>query len=379
MDLTLRLRLLPSAEQKRKLLAVMERFNQAANFAAQVGFEHHVFSQPSIHKLAYREIRERFGLSAQLAVRAIGKAVETFKRDKSLCPVFKPRGAITYDERILNFKGLDRVSLMTLEGREVLAMVYGEYQAQRFDRLKGQVDLVYSSGQFHLYATIKIPEDPKLAVSDFLGIDMGIANVATDSDGNVHKGDAVEAVRRRYHANRRRFQKRGTKSAKRRLKRISRRESRFRKDVNHCISKKLIQTAKGTGRGIALEDLTGIRDRARFRREDRAKFHGWSFFQLRAFVEYKAQRSGVPVVAVDPRNTSRTCSACGHCEKANRKSQSEFACKRCGFTAHADYNGARMVRHRGILNCLDLAATVDTGLEPWSRLAASPHPSGVGS
>jgi IS605 OrfB family transposase len=88
--------------------------------------------------------------------------------------------------------------------------------------------------------------------------------------------------------------------------------------VNHCISKKLIQTAKGTGRGIALEDLTGIRDRARFRREDRAKFHGWSFSQLRAFVEYKAQLSGLPVVAVDPRNTSRTCSACVHCEKANR-------------------------------------------------------------
>jgi IS605 OrfB family transposase len=379
MNLTLRLRLLPSAEQKRKLLAVLERFNQAANFAAKVGFEHQVFSQPSIHKLAYKEIRERFGLSAQLAIRAIGKAVETFKRDKSLCPVFKPRGAITYDERILNFKGLDRVSLMTLEGREVLAMVYGEYQAQRFDRLKGQVDLVYSSGQFHLYATIKIPEDPKLKVSDFLGIDMGIVNVATDSDGNIYKGEAVEAVRRRYHANRRRFQKRGTKSAKRRLKRISRRESRFRKDVNHCISKKLIQTAKDTGRGIALEDLTGIRDRARFRREDRAKFHGWSFFQLRAFVEYKAQLCGVPVVAVDPRNTSRTCSACGHCEKANRKSQSEFACTRCGFTAHADYNGARMVRHRGILNCLDLAATVDTGLETRRRLAASPHPSGVGS
>src|SRR5512135_3024108 len=91
MDLTVRLRLLPIGHQKMLLLSVMERFNEAANFATAVGFEAGVFSQPSIHKLAYREIRERFRLSSQLAVRAIGKTVEVFKRDKTVCPVFKPR------------------------------------------------------------------------------------------------------------------------------------------------------------------------------------------------------------------------------------------------------------------------------------------------
>jgi putative transposase len=379
MDLTIRLRLLPTDDQKVKLLAVMERFNEAATFAARVGFDAKVFSQPSIHKLAYREIRDRFGLSAQLAVRAIGKAVEAFKRDKSACPVFKPRGSVTYDERILSFKGLDKVSLTTLEGRAVIAMAFGEYQAQRFDRIKGQVDLVYSHGQFHLYATIKVPEDPTIEVKDFLGIDVGIVNVAVDSDGTIHKGDAIETVRRRYHSNRKRFQKCGTRSAKRRLQRMKRRESRFRKDTNHVLSKKLVSNAKDTGRGIALEDLTGIRDRSRFRREDRAKFSGWSFHQLRGFVEYKACLAGVPVVAVDPRNTSRKCSCCGHCEKANRKSQAEFVCCHCGFTIHADVNGARNVRHRGILNYLDLAAGVDPGLKPRGSPAASPRPSAVGS
>jgi putative transposase len=378
MDLTLRLRLLPTDPPRTKLLAVMERFNEATNFAARVGFEAHVFSQPSIHKLAYREIRRRFGLSAQLAVRAIGKAVEVFQRDKSVRPAFKARGAVTYDERILSFKGLDRVSLTTLEGREVIAMVFGEYQGQRFDRIKGQVDLVYSGGQFHLYATIKVPENPRIEVQDFLGIDMGVVNVATDSDGDIHSGAAVEQTRRRCHSNRQRFQRRGTASAKRRLQRLSRRESRFRKDVNHRIAKQVVQTAKDTNRGIALEDLAGIRDRTRFRREDRAKFSGWSFFQLRSFVEYKARLAGVPVVPVDPRNTSRTCSHCGHCEQANRRSQAEFVCHGCGFTLHADHNGARNVRHRGILSYPDLAAGVDPGLEPRGNLAASPHPSGVG-
>ena len=110
----MRIRLLPTDVQKARLLSVMERFNEAANFAAAVGFETGVFSQPSLHKRAYRAIRERFGLLAQLAVRAIGKAVEVFKRDKTVCPTFKPHGAITYDERILSFKGLDAVSLSTL-------------------------------------------------------------------------------------------------------------------------------------------------------------------------------------------------------------------------------------------------------------------------
>ena len=116
MKLTLQMQLLPDTDRKPALLETMERFNQAATLAAKLGFEHGVFSQPSIHKLAYREIRERFGLSSQMAVRAIGKAVECFKRDKTRCPTFKPRSAICYDNRILGFKGLDKVSLWLLGG-----------------------------------------------------------------------------------------------------------------------------------------------------------------------------------------------------------------------------------------------------------------------
>ncbi|MBV8607771.1 MAG: hypothetical protein JO034_09950, partial [Singulisphaera sp.] len=107
MKLTLQVQVLPDAERTETLLATMERFNAAANFAAEVGFEAGVFSQPSIHERCYKEIRERFGLSAQMAVRAIGKAVEAFKRDKAIRPEFRPRGAVTYDQRILSFKGLD--------------------------------------------------------------------------------------------------------------------------------------------------------------------------------------------------------------------------------------------------------------------------------
>src|SRR4051812_18157726 len=101
MKLVIQLHLFPTPEQKADLLATMERFNAAATYAAEVGFEAEVYGQVGIHHLAYHEIRERFGLTAQMAVRAIGKAVECFQRDKKKCPVFRKRSAICYDRRVL--------------------------------------------------------------------------------------------------------------------------------------------------------------------------------------------------------------------------------------------------------------------------------------
>jgi IS605 OrfB family transposase len=134
------------------------------------------------------------------------------------------------------------------------------------------------------------------------------------------------------------------------LKNLSGKERRFARDVNHRISKQLVTIAKDTGRGIALEDLKGIRDRTTFSRKQRNMLHSWSFYQLRQFVEYKAQRAGVPVVYIDPCNTSRECSVCGCVDKANRKTQSHFSCMSCGFVAHADVNAAVVISSRAAVN-----------------------------
>lgn len=357
MKLTLQIRLLPDGEQKRLLLDTMKAFNEAATFAANVAFDAGVFSRPSIHGRVYYELRERFGLSSQMAVRAIGKAVECFQRDKKKCPKFRATGAMTYDERLMSFKGVDKVSLLTLAGRIIVPMVYGEYQKARFDRIKGQCDLVYRDGQFYLLCSIDLPEDATVEVHEFLGVDLGVSNIATSSDGKRISGEAVEKVRVKNHRVRRslgrrmnsRFKRRTRRNARRVMRRIGNRESRFKRHVNHVIAKQIVATAKGSGRGIALEDLKGIRGRTRFRRKQRAKMGGWSFGQLRSFLEYKAKLNGVVLVAVNPRNTSRTCSQCGHCEKANRKNQAEFQCRACSFSEHADINAAANIAVAGAL------------------------------
>lgn len=350
--LTLQLRVLPDTEQAKRLLDTMERFNEAATFAAKLGFEAGVISQPSIHTLAYRKIRDQFGLSAQMAVRAIGKAVECFHRDRTVCPVFKPHGAITYDQRIFSFKGMDKVSLWALpSGRIIVPLVYGEYQKQRFDRMKGQADLVYRKGKFYLYCTIDLPSDAPVDPSDFLGVDLGVCQIATTSDGKQYSGSEVKSVRHRNRRLRAKLQKKQTRASKRRLKKLSGRERRFATHTNHCISKQIVAEAKRTGRGLAIEDLTNIRSRVKVRRKQRAVLHSWSFAQLRAFLEYKAALASVLMIAVDPRNSSRECSMCGHTEKANRQTQDRFHCRACGFTTHADINAATNLRERGRATC----------------------------
>jgi len=356
MRTTLQLKLLPSSEQHARLRETMYAFNAACTYIAGIAYEQRLASKFKLQRLVYYEVRSRFGLSAQLAIRAIAKVVEAYKRDKSQRIAFRPDGAVVYDERIMSFHGLEAVSLATLQQREVVPMQMGDYQRVQFHRAKRQADLVVVNGQFFLLVTIDTPEAPPMVPERFLGVDLGIVNLAMDSDGNVYKGAHVEVVHQRCATAKQTYQATGTKAAKRRLKRMARKESRFRRWVNHTIAKQLVAHAKDTKAALGLEDLTHIRGRMTVRKDQRSKHHSWSFRQLRAFISYKAQRAGVPVVFVDPRNTSRTCSKCGFVDKRNRRSQGEFSCIRCGHTAHADLNAARTLATRALVTAPDLCA-----------------------
>ena len=343
------LKLAPTEGQAELLLATMRACNAGSNRAAEVAFEHQTANKIRLQTIVYTELRERFGLSAQMAVRAIAKACEAYKRDKAIQPVFRPLGAVPFDQRILSWKSRDRVSILTLQGRIEIPVVYqGRWRTAVGALLRGQADLVYRDGTFYLAVVIDIPNPANLDddPAEWLGIDLGVANIATDSDGTAHSGKALRAVRRRHLRLRQRLQAKRTKSAKRLLKKRRRRETRFARDINHCISKTLVGKAKDTGRGIALENLSGIRGRVSVRRQQRADLHSWAFHQLREFISYKAAMAGVPVRLVDPRNTSRGCSVCGHIDKRNRPTRDEFRCVSCGHAAPADTNAAINIGRR---------------------------------
>nr|MDO8080366.1 transposase [Candidatus Freyarchaeota archaeon] len=344
MKQALLIKLAPSKEQYDTLLQVMHRFNDACNYIAEIAYERKCANKIALQKLAYYDTREKYKLSAQLTIRAIAKVAEAYKRDKTIKPTFKPRGAVVYDQRILSWRGLQAVSILTLKGRQVIPISIGEYQEARMDeRVQGQADLIYRNNTFYLSITVDTPEPARFdPVGGVLGVDLGIVNLAVDSDGENHSGEKVDRIRERRAELRTNLQKRGTKSAKRHLQKLSGREKRFHRDVNHCVSKRLVAKAKDTGRAVALEDLNGIirQSQVTVRKAQRSRHHSWAFRQLRSFIEYKAALSGVPVILVNPRGTSHTCPVCGHNERGNRPSRNEFRCVRCGFAGPADHVAA---------------------------------------
>ena len=347
------IKLEPSQEQYQALLKTVEAFNRGCQYAADVAYEKRLANKIALQPFVYGALRSEFGLSSQMAIRAIAKAVEAYKRDRRIHVKFDLHGGMVYDPRIMSFKGLTQVSLMCLKspglsGRELIPMRYGAYQAARLDRAKGQADLILRGGTFYLYVTVDLPSAPPIDAQDVLGVDLGIVQLAVDSDGEAQTGAGVKQCRRRFQRLRQGLQSCGSKSAKRHLKRIRQKEARYQRWVNHNISRHIVNKALVGQKAIALEDLQGIRERVSVQKSQRYERLSWAFHQLRSFIAYKAEAAGVPLHIIDPRNTSRMCLACGHCAKENRRSQSEFLCVECGFQANADYVGASNIRCKGL-------------------------------
>lgn len=347
---TITVKLRTTAETEQALANTMERFNKACNHLSGIAWDTKTFRVFDLHHAGYHAVRELFGLPAQLTVRAISVVADAYKKDQSVRRVFGERSAVVFDARCYKFKNLSTVSLTTIQGRKDFVMRHGGKQRAELEGAEtGEADLLYRDGSYYLAIAIKKPEPPVADMSGgVLGVDLGIVELATDSEGNSYSGKQVKSVRCRLKEHRRRLQKCGTNSAKKRLRKIACKQSRFVRDTNHCISKKIVQTACDSLKAIALEKLTNIRERTvNLGKNMRWLLGNWAFHQLRACITYKAKQIGIDVIGVNPRNTSRTCSVCLFCDKANRKSQSHFECISCGFQANADYNASCNIARLG--------------------------------
>lgn len=343
MKLTVDIKLLPNTEQAQILTETLKLANRACNYISEKAWQAKTFRQFDLHKLCYADIRERFSLTAQMAVRCIAKVADAYKRDKKTQRTFREYSAQPYDARIFRFcKNGQAINLWTIAGRFELQFVCGESQREMLKQAKGEVDLIYrkQTQQWFLYCTVDVQEEVENLVSEYLGVDLGVVNIVVDSEGEKFSGAKVDSKRAWYAERKAKLQPVGTKASKRRLRKLSGRQKRFQSWTNHKISKHLVKKAKRNGCGLALEDLNGIRKRIKANKSQKARLHNWSFYQLREFISYKAKLAGVPMVLVNPRNTSRTCPTCGHCDKKNRKTQERFTCVVCGHSDNADYVGA---------------------------------------
>ena len=390
--------------------ALLARLNEACSWLAQQAFDAKIFGKLPLQERFYADLRARFGLQAQQAIRAIAKVADAFASQKAnlarrharqtarhahevaealaqgkpspvaplraplTCPVFRPDSAFPYDGRLFSLRPTEgEVSLAGPTNKRVKLpfFVAPEQRPLLADKKRlGEADLTLRDGKLYLYLSCQLDEGECPPAERFLGIDKGIVHLATDSDGRHHSGTDVERVRKKYHHLRQQLQACGTRNARRALRTIAGKEARFRTIENHRIANHIVATAQGTGRGIALEDLTGIRDRTTVSRAQRATHGSWAFSQLDQFVVYKALANNVEVARVDPRNTSRTCprSGCGHVDAANRPSRDVFRCVKCGHEGEADWVAAINIKQKAEVNRLNASGSGSASVLSGSQM-----------
>jgi IS605 OrfB family transposase len=340
----------PAPVAANALKDTVEKYALACDAILAVTIREKTSNKVKLHHACYREIRERFGLSANLTVRAIARvawAVKAARCKGRVVKKFKPT-SIDYDERIFSYRENEEVvSLSTTNGRVRVPLVLGQYQR---DALRGKkptaAKLVYRNREWYIHIVIEYDPGPRSNPSCAIGVDRGVYNIATTSTGKFYSGRKATHVREKFASRRKALQSLGTKGAKRALKRLSGRESRYIRDLNHRISKAIVAEAVRRNAVIKLEDLTGIRDRLkRLSRAWNRKVNAWAFRALETMIRYKAERAWVEVVSVPARDTSRECSKCGAVGE-NSRSGAHFRCAVCGYRLAADLNAARTISGR---------------------------------
>ena len=335
-----------------------------------------VTSKKEAEDALYSKLREETaGLQANLVQKAIKDAVAAVSSckthwengDRISKPSFDFEDGTysrTYDKRAATYSKHE-ASFATVDGRvecryelpsELEGTPYHDYILdQRWSITTSK--LVYDGGRFWLHATVKRTyTDASTESSDtqgdftrVLGVDLNVdGHTAVTSAGGFHgNADQLNHRRREYEALRGELQETGTRSAHLRFQERRGMEWRHYDQYCHDVANGVVADAvRVDATHVVCEDLTRIRKRI----GDLPKFQQWMFARIQQYVEYKLEEYGVAVVYVDSEYTSQTCSRtdCGHVDAGSRDGK-EFECVACGYEVDADYNAAKNVALRFLI------------------------------
>lgn len=337
---TVKCKLQVNGEEKQIILETINRFTQACNDILSIAKEKKIWNRYKLHHFCYYPLKEKYKLTANYVIRAIARVTRKRRR--------KPKSFKTHsldlDKDLFRFiEKKESVSLATVNGRLKLKLKIGNYQRAL---LKGQkptaATLIYQKPKKAFYINFVLEKEIKTPFGTKpVGIDLGINNLAITSNGLKFSGKKAQHIRRHYQKVRSSLQAKGTKSTKRTLIRLSGKERRWMTDLNHNVSRRIVESLKA-GEYIVLEKLKGIR-KTRTRKKQKHALNSWAFRQLQSFIEYKALEKGILVAYVDPRNTSKLCS---RCQKIGKRVSHLFSCS-CGYRNHADFNASYNISLRG--------------------------------
>jgi len=350
MDRTIRIRLLPTPEQATALAATARQFTDAFNLVCAHGWQAGEKNGVRLHHATYRDSKDAApGLVSDLHIQARVKATEAIKsaltRQLQRRRVSCPRSTACPPRYNVHTYRLDWaagvVNLSTTEGRQRIPFVVPAYAVRYAGCPPATADLVQRRGHWYLHVVVSVPAPAMQPTEVVVGVDLGVTRAAVSSDNRFHGERRWRELEARDFRLRRKLQAKGTKSAKRHLKRLSGKTARRRRDHDHVVSRRIVDGVP-EGATIAVENLTNIRSRVKARKVNggQRRLHSWSFASLRVCIAYKAEERGIRVEGVDPRHTSQTCHRCSFQHRANRRSQSEFWCRACGYRTNADRNAS---------------------------------------
>ena len=364
-----------------------EQYRQACNFVSQYIFDNQFdLTYQSLNKKLYSDLRGLFGLKSQLAQSSIKTTIARYKTVKQQLfqnpyrykdedgrwqripktlewlwnPVFfcRPQADLVRnrdysfvdDGQVLSINTLGKRTKCTFEGEHFAGYLNVSYQL-------GTAKLVELKGRWYLHIPVtKAVEDfQKECVRHVVGIDRGLHFLAVsyDEQGKTKfvSGKKIATKRHKFQEVRKQLQAKGTKSAKRKLKAISGRENRWISDVNHQISKTLVQKY-GKDTLFVLEDLAGVSfEESNLSRTAKQNYdlRSWSFYQLEQFLTYKAHENRSEVLKVSAKYTSQRCPKCGIIRKANRDHHKHLYSCQCGYKSNDDRIGAMNIQLLGTM------------------------------
>ena len=382
MRLTLQAKLLPTEEQTRPLAATQQQYVQLCNYLSELVLQTRVTNPHSMYYIFNRDLRYMFpDLPSALHTCARAKVAGAYrsritkykrrvqqgrKSNSMINPCrFKDNSTVDYNKlcySIVNFERVEtehvsvagacsavRLSIATIAGRVKVDALLPNVTINRMGSWT-QATLTYrkDTKTWYFLVAVEVAEPQLQEYNQYLGVDLGIINIATTSDGEIYSGAVIDNKRAKYYTHVRKLQKCNTRSARRRLSSIRRRMSNFIRTTNHTIAQLIVTAAQRSGACLVLEELKHLHASLKARKPQRMRMFGWSYAQLRDYICYKAKLLGISVMLVDPQYSSQTCRMCGHTERANRHGE-EFRCKMCDHVDHADVNAAINLATLGML------------------------------
>ena len=372
---TVKVKLFQNKDQERLLLDTMKQYLKACNFVSEKVCQLREHNYKEVQKVIYHNELKQFGLKSNVSISVLRTVDSKYKQKENR---IKKKKNLTETQRLdllynnpIVFK-VPECDLVRSDDYSLLKDVFSIYaytpnqKSNSRNRIKmayehkyvdsflcdpkyklGTAKLKQIGNKFYLFVPIteKIEPFKKGTTQNIVGIDRGIRFIASsyDSEGKTKFFHGGKIIARRVHFKNKRaeLQRKGTPSARRRLKAMGHRENRWMRDVNHCVSKALVEKYPEKTLFV-IEDLSNVRKSTqRVKKERKYTQVSWSYYDLEMKLKYKALLKGSYVINVPANYTSQRCPVCGHVKDTNRDKEKHcFCCHTCGYRSNDDRIGA---------------------------------------